>query len=772
MFKKNHAYLIVLFLLFIFNSCSNTGNDNKSDNIFSYLNNSSRPDSSDNTKDHTTTYADYIKMSDEQIRSELDEKLKATGGDKIKMDSNARISVPEIRGNSACDLFATVIHHSDGPRPTILTATPYRRELWLLVYYSLVLQGYNLVSVDVRGTGDSHGQWTILGKEDHTDLAYIIDTWIPSQPWSDGKIGMIGASYQGANQILVSGHIELGPDGTPTHLKALMPLVPMGDPYSNLMMKGGNCHWLGVLVYFGGVDIMSLIPFSHLIGISTGEDISTIPGIDDAAELSQVFSEHLKSFDMHFSDWMCNIENLNNTELWRERSTTPYFPDKYGSGWELEEGAHSIPSKLPTFIVGGWWCLIERGAINNYQHGLKQHAPGDRALIMGPWYHLDGGIVTGLDGLMFKLDVAARWFDWKIKGKADSFMVEYPVLLYVLGEDRWRAEKAWPLPASRVEKKTWYLSKQHHAGIFGDWFSLLNYANNYILSQKDASSNYSGTNPVLIHEPSYLHGLMSHSLVRMSMGIPSLIDHIAQYELGQDLYKKPFWEDERSDEVGVLTFTTGELDDDLEIAGPLKLTFWAKTKFHKPLTNSMIDSSVEYMRKYLQLGDFLMLDYLKRKDVQWVVEVNDVYSDGQAKNITSGWLAASHRAYDPNNKTGIDPSYEAFDPFYYQSELNPDLIEEDVLYKYVVEILWTDIVFKKGHRIRLSISGSDFPHLLPFLPPSSNTIVIDAQHKATLEFCQANKNNEDRDWKWVDRGKGSIRSRFQEANSYLLNHTN
>ncbi len=171
-------------------------------------------------------------MSDDQVGSELVAKLKAYGEDKIKMDRNARISVPEIRGNSACDLFATVIYHSDGPRPTILTATPYRREVWLLVYYSLVLHGYNFVSVEVRGTGDSHGNyWTILGPEDHTDLAYIIDTWIPAQPWSDGKVGMIGASYQGENQIMAAGHVELDPDGSPKHLKALLPIVPIGDPY-------------------------------------------------------------------------------------------------------------------------------------------------------------------------------------------------------------------------------------------------------------------------------------------------------------------------------------------------------------------------------------------------------------------------------------------------------------------------------------------------------------------------------------------------------------
>jgi predicted acyl esterase len=49
-------------------------------------------------------------------------------------------------------------------------------------------------------------------------------------------------------------------------------------------------------------------------------------------------------------------------------------------------------------------------------------------------------------------------------------------------------------------------------------------------------------------------------------------------------------------------------------------------------------------------------------------------------------------------------------------------------------------VFKKGHKLRVSISASDFPHLFPVFRPSENTIVIDENHKASLEFTKVVSN--------------------------------
>ena len=418
----------------------------------------------------------------------------------------------------------------------------------------------------------------------------------------------------------------------------------------------------------------------------------------------------------------------------------------------------------------GWFDIFTRGSFINYEYGLKNQAATDKALIVGPWYHFDAAFaypgVTGLgiagkDGI-FTWDILRRWMDWRLKGKNDPFMQQFPVLLYVLGEDKWRAEKSWPLAASRLSAKTYYLSKAKPSLIFGDWFGVVNAVNNYKLVSSVATTDYNNVilgikkpkdNPVLYHDPSNLYGIPSRSAQRWFGFSPlTIVTQISKYMLNTDMDPLLPWEDERNDETGVLTFTTEPLDSDLEISGPLKLTFWAKTKFTNPATQAAITKFIAQIKEKFNIGDNddMILRMADRKDVQWVIEVNDVFTNGRARNITSGWLSAAFRPYNPANPTQVDPAYTAFDPFYSYSEKNPSNIAEDTVYQYVVELWPTTNVFKKGHRIRVSISGSDFPHLFPVLRPSKNTIVIDETHQAKLDFKAANKTGEGTQWKWID----------------------
>ena len=213
--------------------------------------------------------------------------------------------------------------------------------------------------------------------------------------------------------------------------------------------------------------------------------------------------------------------------------------------------------------------------------------------------------------------------------------------------------------------------------------------------------------------------------------------------------------DERRDETGVLTFTTEPLQQDLEIAGPLLLSFWARTSFDRPLKQEAVQKTIERIKKIFNVDTNLLLDLMDREDVQWVIEVNDVFPDGRAKNITSGWLSAWHRPYDPDElpeavEHRTDPAYTPFDPFYDGPDKNPGPINDGELYQYAIELWPMDCVFRAGHRVRVSISASDFPHLLPVLRPSTSTLVIDRAHPAQLDFTAVIDSNEGTEWKWIE----------------------
>ncbi len=739
-------------------------------------------------------------LSDD-LKIKISQTLEEMGVDDVKIDLNVRIpmTIDENPLGYDCDLWATVMYHTSvyedtgsAKRPTILLATAYRREIMgmMRLLFSFLPNDYNVIMVDMRGTGSGSGFWDALGPIEQYDVKHVVDDWIPAQPWSDGTVGMVGGSYEGILQYLVAGLVEQEycPEKgamVPKHLKAIAPLSAFNDTYSDIAVQGGNFDEEFMAVWIAVTDFLSVLPPDLILGYHSQYGINQA----DIEEALQILQEHANQLRMPI-DWIMDPENELKNEWYELKSPMLYWPQKPAGGWQFSEGippevgGNTISNNLPVFTATGWFDIFTRGSLNNFQYGLANHSPSDKAMIIGPWYHIDAAFTfPGINGMgligqdfLFTWDVMVRWFDWKLKGKNDPFMEEFPVAMYVLGEEKWRAEKTWPLPESRVEDKTYYFSKKKSSWIFGDWFSVGNAENNYKLVSNTSDSDfntwflgmkYPKANPVLEHDPSKLHGMTSRSAQRWFGFSPlTVITQLFKYDLNiNDSDDLVAWEDERPDEDGVLTFSTETLSEDIEISGPLKLTFWAETEFYThPMSDADMDKTIATIREQFDIeGDEnLLVNFAEKEDVQWVVEINDVFPNGRARNITSGWLSAAHRPYDPANPTDVDPEYTAFDPFYNYADKNPHPIVENTTYKYVMEIWPTTNVFKKGHRIRVSISASDFPHLFPVLTSSTNTIVLDESHKAKLDFKVVNKNDEGITWKWID----------QNIADYLLTENN
>ncbi len=732
---------------------------------------------------------------DDTLKTQVQEALVKLGVDDVKVDFNIAIPMTKAENPAGydCNIYASAFYHTspynggEAKRPTIVVATGYHRDIIGLMFavIGFVPKDYNVVLMDMRGTGSGEGVWSPLDPIEAYDVAYLIDKWIPAQPWSDGKVGMVGGSYMGIIQYLAAGLVEQV-NGTPTHLKAIAPISSYNDVYKDIVMHGGNFDLEFMAIWIVLTDMISVFPPDLILGGVTE------PGFNktDFMNALAIWGQHFNQLSVPLN-WLTDSTMEKRNPWFDKRSPMLYWPDKPAGGWNLgpefpaEVGGNVIPKNLPVFNATGWFDIFERGDLLQYEYGLKNHAATNKSMIVGPWYHIDAAfMMTGVNGMglvgkngngLFTWDILVRWMDWRLKGKNDPFMQQFPVQLYVLGEEKWRAEKTWPLAASRLEPKTYYLSKARPSLIFGDWFGVVNADDNYKLVPSIKTTDYynvniwgkktAKSNPDLYHSPTALHGLPSRSTQRWLGFSPlTMVSQISKYTLGINMDAQLPWEDERNDETGVLTFTTEPLANDMEISGPLKLTFWAKTKFTSPLTQAGIDSFVDQIKEKFNIGDDkdMILRFADRKDVQWVVEVNDVFPNGRARNITSGWLGAMFRPYNPANPTQVDPAYKAFDPFYFKAEKNPSPIADDTLYQYVIEIWPATNVFKKGHRVRLSISASDFPHLFPILRPSKNTIVIDETHQAKLDFKVANQTGEGTQWKWIDGNIGD----------YLMTHKN
>src|SRR5436305_298375 len=101
----------------------------------------------------------------------------------------------------ASDLY---FPEEDGPHPAVVTRTPYNKNSPLIskVIDPLNARGYAVVVQDVRGRGDSDGEFTPYVNEGQD--AYDTIEWIAEQDWSDGNVCIMGGSYGGRSGWLTA----------------------------------------------------------------------------------------------------------------------------------------------------------------------------------------------------------------------------------------------------------------------------------------------------------------------------------------------------------------------------------------------------------------------------------------------------------------------------------------------------------------------------------------------------------------------------------------
>lgn len=590
-------------------------------------------------------------------------------------------------------LYVNVVRPQSEERfPTLLIATAYRREfLRLLAFDSLVTSGYAAVILDVLGSGSSEGGWQALSAREIEDVTWIIDHWIPDQPWSNGKVGMYGPSYMGITSYLAAGQ-------RPEHLKAIFPGVSPADVYRDIFFQGGIFEQEFMLLWARFTLDLSLLLPTQLLRPRRDHLL------EDVLSGFRALGEHR--------------EQVPEVVSWLTRTTDgPFFDERsVMSYWEGIAG-------LPILATAGWWDIFTRGSLLNFTGITEAKRRMERAggtagpmrMIVGPWYHINGAFMEGLP----QETLHKRWFDWHLKADEDPDYRNYdildpsaPVVIYVLGKEQWRREREWPLARARYE--TLYLSGARQQDDLNA--SLNNGSLLWPWDRGEGGALPDGTAPSVIsydpeQDPARFTGGNSRSAVRWS---------------GGEVVDVPYAEDERENERYLLTFSTSRLDRDVEVTGPAVLRLWARSRFGPPCEDPPRIWYEQGNRNGFDLAP--LIPWARQPDVHWTVNLNDVYPDGRVRNITSGWLAASHRP-DPARP---DWTREGYDPFLYPEDQSPTPPGSGETYEYVIEIWPESNVFMAGHQIRVDISVTDLPHFLPSLVPSENEILHDRDHPSRL----------------------------------------
>jgi X-Pro dipeptidyl-peptidase len=128
--------------------------------------------------------------------------------------------------------------------PVVVQASPYLPALQTVdletcerfLVENFVPQGYAVALVGVRGTADSGGCFDLFGPKERADLDQAV-RWLGTQPWSNGRVGMLGLSYDGSTPWMVAAA------GNP-YLKTIVPMDGVPDLF-DLLFGSGTPDWRG-----------------------------------------------------------------------------------------------------------------------------------------------------------------------------------------------------------------------------------------------------------------------------------------------------------------------------------------------------------------------------------------------------------------------------------------------------------------------------------------------------------------------------------------------
>ena len=336
-----------------------------------------------------------------------------------------------------------------GEFPGLLTRTPYGKATGGLDRY--VRAGYVVVTQDSRGRYGSDGEYVPFTVEDTGDGEDGYDSveWLAQQPYCNGSVGTMGASYNAWMQWMLA---KL----RPPHLRAMcaysIPLELTEVDWPGAFRPGRRVRWWMTSM---APDLRRRhgLPPPHTKeeaeqiwdDIEHGRWLGFMPWLDLPRYLPKGLAEYAE-------DWL------------RHPNRRP---------WRFVEVHREV--EVPNLDFSGWYDHC--GGTMGHLAGMQKNARTEVArrqtkLIMGPWNH--GGIGTrkmgeidfGPQAELDIHDLIIRWFDRWLKELDNGVDREPAVRYFVMGSAKWKTADTWPPKGKR--EAVYYLSSNGEANRVAD----------------------------------------------------------------------------------------------------------------------------------------------------------------------------------------------------------------------------------------------------------------------------------------------------------------
>jgi uncharacterized protein len=339
-----------------------------------------------------------------------------------------------------------------GPLPIIMKRTPYGIEHWqgdFTSYLSdLADERYIFVFQDIRGRYRSEGTFVMqrparapgdtTGIDEGTDTYDTIEWLIHHVPANNGRVGMLGISYDGWTTIM--GALEPHP--------ALRAISPQASPAD--MWLGDDFHHNGAFRLSYGFEYAARMETSKEQAPFQFDRYDTYEWYLALGPLANVNAKYLHG---KIPTWNDYVAHPNYDTFWQRQTMVP----------------HLTSVRLPTLNVAGWWDQEDfYGPIRIYT-ALERHDTRHlNYLVVGPWNH--GGWSRGAGaqlgpisfdsptGAYFRSRVQAPFFAYFLKDKGAGDFPE--ALTFEAGTNVWRRWDAWP-PQARTGEENLYFRADH-----------------------------------------------------------------------------------------------------------------------------------------------------------------------------------------------------------------------------------------------------------------------------------------------------------------------
>jgi putative CocE/NonD family hydrolase len=298
---------------------------------------------------------------------------------------------------------------------------------------TIIEGGYIRVLQDIRGKYGSEGDYVmnrpLHGSLNPTPVDESTDTWdtidwlVKNVPESNGKVGVLGISYDG--------YLSLMPLVNPhPALKVAVPMNPMVD------------GWRGDDWFHNGAFRQQNLPYIYEQTATRSND-------------EHWQSTHFDDYDMYMragsAGELARQRGMDQIGFWKKLAAHPAY-DSFWSEQAVDKVLAGQPLSVPTLLVSSLWDQEDiYGAIAVYK-ALQAGNQGNLFLVLGPWHHGQeieaasslGAIQFGSDtGLYFRLQILAPFLAHYLKDDTPAMQVA-PVTAFVTGTNTWEQLQTWP----------------------------------------------------------------------------------------------------------------------------------------------------------------------------------------------------------------------------------------------------------------------------------------------------------------------------------------